>query len=230
MKDRTLSTRTLWITGVLSLAAVIIFLLWPDLDLVAARMLYNGQDFVLANSDVWVFYARFLRPGLPYILGALGLYALWMAWQRPTRRGLYLRRVIFVALVMLLGPALVVNGLLKSNSGRPRPKQVVEFAGQETYRTPFDFGGPCERNCSFVSGDASVAFAVIAFAFLAARRRVLWIGLAIGFGAAIGALRMAVGGHFLSDVVFAGLITVAIAALCYRYLLERWEPPDPGPS
>src|SRR5690606_563997 len=72
----------------------------------------------------------------------------------------------------------------------------------------------CQANCSFVSGEASASFWLVAFAFVVPRR---WrAGTAIGtlaFALAISINRMAFGGHFLSDVVLAwGLTLVAILA------------------
>ena len=66
----------------------------------------------------------------------------------------------------------------------------------------------CPKNCSFVSGEASAGFAVLAIAVLApAAWRLPAIALALGFGVFVGVLRVAAGGHFTSDVVFAGVLT-----------------------
>src|SRR6185312_4140072 len=46
-------------------------------------------------------------------------------------------------------------------------------------------------------------------------------GAAIAFGLAVGALRMAFGGHFFSDVIFAGVFTFLIIWLVHA-LLYRW--------
>jgi len=45
--------------------------------------------------------------------------------------------------------------------------------------------------------------------------------VAIAFGATISASRMIVGGHFLSDVIFAGIFTFLIIWLMYA-LIYRW--------
>ena len=51
------------------------------------------------------------------------------------------------------------------------------------------------------------------------RRRVFWA--AIGFGSIVGAFRMLVGAHFLSDVFFAGVFTVAMAWYAHREIVRR---------
>jgi membrane-associated phospholipid phosphatase len=43
---------------------------------------------------------------------------------------------------------------------------------------------------------------------------------ALAFGAAVGALRMAFGGHYLSDVLGAALIALAFVAAIRRILLR----------
>jgi lipid A 4'-phosphatase len=44
---------------------------------------------------------------------------------------------------------------------------------------------------------------------------------AVLFGTIVGVTRIAQGGHFLSDVFFAALVTIGSALLCRRYILGR---------
>jgi undecaprenyl-diphosphatase len=100
--------------------------------------------------------------------------------------------------------------------------QVVEFGGSRDFTAAPLPATACDKNCSFVSGHASVGFALIAFSFLATGRRRRAIGAgAVAAGALIGLARMIQGAHFLSDVVFAGFIVCGIAWLLDRALLER---------
>ena len=79
----------------------------------------------------------------------------------------------------------------------------------------------CQRNCSFVSGEASEAFWTVAPATLAPPQlRPFALGSAVIFGTAVGSLRVVFGRHFVSDIVFAGLITIAIGFALYRLLLD----------
>ena len=73
----------------------------------------------------------------------------------------------------------------------------------EKFTPPLIPSDQCDRNCSFVSGESASIFALFFAAGLmgGARWRVLLgTGLALGTGA--GLLRMAQGGHYLSDVIF----------------------------
>jgi membrane-associated phospholipid phosphatase len=50
---------------------------------------------------------------------------------------------------------------------------------------------------------------------------------AIAFGAAVGVMRIAVGGHFFTDIAFAGVFTFLIIWVAYA-LLFRWPVPLPS--
>ncbi|HZU89271.1 MAG TPA: phosphatase PAP2 family protein, partial [Stellaceae bacterium] len=78
-------------------------------------------------------------------------------------------------------------------------------------------------NCSFVCGHAALGFALVAFAFLLPsgpwRRRAT--AAALVFGALVGLDRIALGRHFLSDVVFAGLLVYGTTAALHWWIVER---------
>jgi lipid A 4'-phosphatase len=86
--------------------------------------------------------------------------------------------------------------------------------------------GTCNRNCSFVSGEVSSAAWTIAPAILVpGPLRYVAIGGAFVFTIVIAVVRMAAGGHFFSDAVFAALFTALIVWLTYRliYLPSRFS-------
>ncbi len=87
----------------------------------------------------------------------------------------------------------------------------------------------CRTNCAFGSGDASLAYASLAFALLARRRRRLWVAGAVTIGSVVGAVRIMQGGHFLSDVVFAGLFTSIVVLAVHWLVVEHgWRAPRWG--
>ena len=65
------------------------------------------------------------------------------------------RNLAFLALTLALGPGLLVNGLIKEHSHRPRPFQTQDFGGPWQFRPFGDFDGQCTTDCSFVSGETS---------------------------------------------------------------------------
>ena len=94
---------------------------------------------------------------------------------------------------------------LPRSSGRLR-LHVQAFGGPAPYIPALQLSSHCDTNCSFVSGHAAGAFSIMAWGMLACRRRKLqWLWAGLLFGTLVGAVRMAQGGHFLSDVVFAAL-------------------------
>lgn len=131
------------------------------------------------------------------------------------------RTATFLTLSLLLGPGLLVNGILKPHWGRPRPHAVTEFGGTEAYVDWWNPTGTCEQNCSFVSGEAATAAWMFGPAMLVPPP---WRGLALtaaaAFTAAMSALRLNVGAHFFTDAVLGALSTVLIL-LAMRALTDR---------
>lgn len=192
------------------------FVLWPGSDLLIARELYwLGGGFTEASGWVGLIYvgvARFwIAAPLLAVLLVLGY----------TRRGRFWRAhrtaLAYLLLALLLGPGLVVNTVFKNNWGRPRPVHLAEFGRRATFTPALMPSDQCATNCSFPSGHAAAAFFPIAGYWLTRQRR--WLVLGLGFGLLVGATRMAMGAHFLSDVLFAGLavhFTCRALALAFR--------------
>jgi membrane-associated phospholipid phosphatase len=133
------------------------------------------------------------------------------------------RAALFLLSTLVLGPGLAVNVIAKDYWGRPRPIEVQQWGGKDSFVAWWDPRGTCRSNCSFVSGDVAGAFWTLAPAALApAPWRPLAYAAAIAFGSGVGLIRMLFGGHFFTDVVFAGLITFVIIWLVFN-LLYRWQ-------
>lgn len=211
------------IYAVLFGAAVAIFWLAPQADLWVSNLFYvPGRGFVLQRwlPAVIVFRA------VPWIAwGVVVVVAGAAAWLfligRPLWR-LDRKALLFIALSTALGPGVLCNTVLKDHWGRARPVQVEAFGGTRQF-TPAPLPArECATNCSFVSGHAALGFSLVAFAFLlppgTARRRT--IGGTLAFGGLVGLVRIAEGGHFLSDVVFAGLLVFGTTALLFWWVVE----------
>ena len=133
------------------------------------------------------------------------------------------RRQLVRVLVVVLGVGLFVHEALKNRMGHPRPEQVVQMGGAAPYVPVYTVSHWCQSNCSFVSGHAAIGFSVLGlgmWAPLRQRRRWWLAGMALGGG--IGWVRIAQGGHFLSDIVFAGLAIWGSAILIRQGWL-RWR-------
>jgi lipid A 4'-phosphatase len=215
----------LWLCAA-ALPVALVFVIWPGIDLTVAALAYTpGEGFVLARDPV----ANEIQVWLGRAVAAAAVSALaLLAWAILRGDGARARLALYLALSLALGPGLIVNAILKDNWGRARPSQVTEFGGARNFTPAFVIAGQCQRNCSFVSGDASIGFATLALALLVARRRTVAVAAAVGLGAALGAMRIGQGGHFFSDVVFAGVFTALPILLLHRFLIA--DPPGFAPA
>lgn len=199
------------------LAAFLLLCVIFPIDLWFAQFFFSDDPkqhfFMWRLNPLTVFIHEMIVP-MGLVLGALLLAAtLWTAYKKQGWR-----RWLFVLLALIIGPGIITNVVLKDHWGRARPHQIEQFHGDKQYSPPFVIAGQCPENCSFVSGDASFGFWLHSLAYIAPRRRkqLFWGGLAVGMG--LGVMRMGMGAHFLSDVLCAGLVNIAVAALLYRVM------------
>jgi lipid A 4'-phosphatase len=201
-----------------------LFFLLPQVDLVTSGMFYDaGRGFVLASwRPITLLYQ-----GVPWIawgtlaLAIAGAFCLLFLGQPLWR--LDRRALVFLVASIAAGPGLLANTLLKDHWGRARPAQIEAFGGVHHF-TPAPLpAAECESNCSFVSGHAALGFSIVAFAFLIphGRSRRYGIVAALGFGALVGLGRIAQGAHFLSDVLYAGLLVYGVTALLYWWIVDN---------
>jgi membrane-associated PAP2 superfamily phosphatase len=207
--------------SVLAIVVGVVFALWPQIDLDVARAAYVGGG-LFAGDTPGGQLARRAGYLIPYVLLA-GAVALWFSnwrWKWP-RRAPGGRTLLFLALSLALGPGVMANVIFKDNWRRPRPVQVAEFGGTMEFKPWWRTNGACKRNCSFVAGEGSLAFWTLAPAIVApASAQPYAIVAAVVFGGAVSALRIAFGGHFLSDTLFAGLFTALIVLALHRIMFS----------
>jgi membrane-associated PAP2 superfamily phosphatase len=212
----------------LGIAAVVglLFGIFPELDLMISRPFYEivsgGNSFGMRIDPV-VMGLRQSGMWLVAALVAPAVLALAMKLLLPRKRLLVsARAILFLTTTLMLGPGLVTNLVLKDYWGRSRPIDVTQLGGQERFVAWWDPRGVCPTNCSFVSGDIAAAYWTLAPAALAPPAwRPLAYGAALAFGAGMTALRVAAGGHFLTDGVFAGVFTFLIIWVVHG-LIYRW--------
>ncbi len=214
-----------------SLALVLTPVFWvTDLDLRIAHAFFSpdtpATPWPAGGAPLW----HALYAAVPWLTAALLLGTAGVLVAARRRRGLRPWRPAAAALLftLLLGPGLLVNTVFKDHWGRPRPRQVAALGGDQPYAPPLRprFGAPGH---SFPSGHAAVGFTPLALWLLWRRRRPAaaraMLALALGLGGLIGVARMAAGGHFLSDVLWAGLLTW-LAAIVSVWLVGRIWPDE----
>lgn len=208
----------------LAVAVVVglVFGLYPKLDLWISGIFYDP----LAGWNEHAAILKTLRDVARWIVAltaAPAFIALMVKLIQPRWPMLIAARAAVLLIVTLaLGPGLLTNVLLKDEWGRPRPIDVTEFGGTDRFVAWWNPLGGCPKNCSFVAGEPSGAFWTLAAAAVAPPQwRALGYAGALTFGAAVGLMRIAGGGHFFSDVVFAGVFTFLLIWLVHG-LLYRW--------
>jgi lipid A 4'-phosphatase len=211
--------QALWLVPIFLMILITPFT--PTLDLEIERYFYQrgaGEvEHFISNPFVnFLFdYARYpaLMVWAPAVIALILSYSspFWKKWRAPA---------LTLVLTLAIGAGLIVNLLLKDHWGRPRPKQVEEFSGQQPFRpyySPNFFNQP-EPSKSFPCGHCSMGFYFLAFFFVGQRLHKKWLSsfglmFGLGFGTLLGIARMAQGGHFLSDVLMGGLIMWLTALL-----------------
>lgn len=201
-----------------------VFAVDPMLDLQAASF-FRG---LLSRLETHAFYPAFewFRDLGPLILVAAvapAVIAVIIKMFAPGRRcPMSSRAALFLLLSLALGPGLLVNGVLKPNWPRARPYMVSEFGGEYSFTPWWDWRGTCDSNCSFVSGEVAGASWLAAPAMLLPPpSRYVALGAVAVYGTAFAFIRLLVGGHFLSDVIFAGVFT-GLVIWAVHGLLFRW--------
>lgn len=200
----------------------IVFFLFPQLDLQASAFFYQNAHFVQSQWMIdtrHIFYV--VTDSLVILFVVLILISFFVVSQRRL-----LRPSLFLLLCFALGPGLLVNAGLKNHWGRPRPIHIVQFGGDAIFQKPWLISHQCQQNCSFVAGDPAGMFTY--FAFLVFLRRKKWrYSVAAGLTALwllMGVIRIAQGGHFLSDVLIGATLIYMVIwfsyHICYRFRMR----------
>ena len=211
---------------VMGLATGAVFAIDPLLD-VQAALYFRDLSSRLETSGFpsLIEWFRALGPLVLVAAIAPAVITLIVKAFLPRRRApMSSRAALFLILSLALGPGLLVNGLLKPYWPRARPYMIVEAPSEYSFTPWWDPRGTCDSNCSFVSGEVSGAAWLAAPAMLAPLPwRYAALGAVAVYGDAIAFIRLLAGGHFLSDVIFAAVLT-GLVIWATHGMLFRWPP------
>jgi lipid A 4'-phosphatase len=215
---------TIWVTFA-TLALVILFATFPSIDLRFSALFFSPIEQPWSGREPFPEWLRdTLREGtelatlLAFVIlvGNLRLGTLqrtgWRVWA-------------FLCGPVILCAGLLVNGVLKATIGRARPFSVTEFGGQQLFTPPFQYSAQCYSNCSFSSGETALIasfflpLCVLVWPRLQRRGRLAMGSIAAGMIVLMSGLRIAAGGHFLSDVVMSILFSALTTLFLYRVLV-----------
>lgn len=221
--------RLFWRILATLLALALLPTLWTDLDLDAAAWFYGPGK---SQNIIGWFWVEAINLYLPAIFRGFVLVSLaaWIfAILRPAYRHWRLP-MAFVVLGGALGPGLLVNHGFKENWQRSRPYEVQNFGGAQQFTRAGVVTDQCNNNCSFVSGHVSCGFFMVTLMLVHPRRRRLWAGFGLAATSLVAFARMADMAHWLSDVLWAGPITLLCSWLVWRILLRVYARPEPDPA
>jgi membrane-associated PAP2 superfamily phosphatase len=209
-----------WLLPILLMIAITPFT--PYLDFSIEEFFYrhgsgNPEHFI-SNwfCDFMYDYGEWPGLGTGFVAAALLMFSYVFPYLKKTRM-----HALFLVLVLVIGPGFITNALLKEHWGRPRPKQVEEFGGTQSFR-PFykpNFFDQPEPSKSFTCGHCTMGFYFFALAIVGRRihsKSLYLSGMALAWflGISLSIVRMAQGGHFLSDTLMSALLMWLTCLVC----------------
>ena len=206
-----------------SILTALLFFLYPQLDIDFSSLFFSDGIFQAKNNPL----VRFIYKAVPvatgiFFIAVISSYIYMIAKKKAVLFGKSKKHYTYLILAMIIGPILVVNGILKETSGRARPRHVAEFGGTKQFTPAFVFTDQCDKNCSFVCGHASAGFYFVSLALLfKGRKKRIIFWSAIAAGGLIGLIRIMMGGHFLSDVIFSFAFVYLSSLLLYYYMFNN---------
>ncbi|MEL7527334.1 MAG: phosphatase PAP2 family protein [Pseudomonadota bacterium] len=202
------------------------FLVFPRVDFFVSGLFYSETAGFWAQNDPFLTDVRHLGPFLVRVIAISCVAVLVLKLVAPGRPPLLpLRQPLFLLTTLIMGPGVLVNTILKDNWGRPRPRYVEEFGGELPHQPVWVMTDYCDRNCSFVSGEASAAIWLTSVAFLVpASWRKATLCFVLPLCVILSANRVAFGGHFFSDTLISWGVTLLLILAVYHLLYQRVPP------
>jgi lipid A 4'-phosphatase len=201
------------------LTASLLLSQFPGIDIEISRAFFNN-GFPLKQQ----WWQAWCHQAVTYFLWlSMASTVAICAFNRWSGRNLYgvdARKVCYLFVVLMLGPGLIVNVVLKDHFGRARPREVQEFGGSKHFTPAFVVSQECTTNCSFSSGEGAAAFFSLALASALSRRRAMYAA-GIGFGSFVSFCRIAAGAHFFSDTVVSFFVMLIVADVLHHYMFLR---------
>ena len=192
-------------------------------DLFFSNLFYKGNNqFLLQSYDlITIFFRDILLPiillyilFLPIFSKLTPINKLYFGYTFSTKE------IIFIWITQFINLILIINIFLKTFWGRARPGDVLELGGKDNFSHWYQISDACTSNCSFVSGDSAVGFSLIILYLVS--NNLKYVYLSIIFGFVLGFIRIAEGGHFLSDVIFSAIIVFLFSFIFKKFFLNKF--------
>jgi len=196
-----------------------IFILFPQIDLYVSSLFFDGTKFPFKRTWFEQLFFHSVRPMIitfSVISVAIFVYNFFM---KKNILNINAKVLLYLILTLSIAPGLIVNATLKDNWGRARPNEVINFGGTKEFTPAFiptNQGG-----YSFSSGHAAAAFSLMGFVVLASKRRKMWMAIVLSYASAMSLVRIAAGGHFLSDTVTSFFIVYISTSILYMLIFKK---------
>jgi membrane-associated phospholipid phosphatase len=204
-----------------------VFYRFPGIDLAVAKSVFTAEPcastspvgnvcgtFALAKNPL-LRMVRNVTLALPYI-AILVLFAALISSRYEYGAGwrtLKADQYIAALISLGVGCGLIVNALLKTYGGRPRPRSTDLFGGSLDFVQAGSFAGRCLANCSFVSGEASSGGWLLCLVLLLPPRLRFSVGIPLAIiSIMMPVMRVMTGAHYLSDAVLGWLLSLVVFA------------------
>jgi len=209
----------------IAVAVGVVFGIYGNFDINLSSQFFDWQSMLFTTgAKPWEQHSRDAARLIITAIAAVPAVAIVAKLVLPRRR-MFVggRTALFMLLTLAIGPGIVANLVLKDHWHRARPIDVLNFGGNDRFTPWWDPRGTCPNNCSFIAGEPSGAFWTMAAAVVAPPQwQIAAYSAAVTFGVALGILRMAAGGHFFTDVVFAGVFMYLVLWTLHG-LIFRWR-------
>ena len=200
----------------------LVFVIFNQRDIsISARYYTPGAGFTFNETELAVLLKHVVRPTFKLATILSLLFILLLAFLMPQAMKNMRRHALFLFTCLALGPALMVEGVLKNVFGRARPQDITEFGGDLIFSPAWVISGECSRNCSFVSGDVSGVAILMAIPLIVTRfRHALTIPILALTGLTM-AYRVLASKHFLSDAVISACLSIGLGYFIYYLFYQR---------
>jgi len=203
---------------------VIITALTEKLDLdrqIISKYFYTTEGgFFRAQEPLFLFLFQkgtYLGP----VLTLVALFC-WVGGYFKANLYKFQRQWLVILLTAIIGGGILVNGFLKDYWGRPRPREVVTFNGLWPYH-PISQPGTPGKGKSFPCGHCTSAFLATSLWVFIPTNPVLGTLAVVGgltYGGLMSITRMAQGGHFPTDALWALGVVLQVSLLLHILIIR----------
>ena len=213
--------RGIYLICIISIVLLTFTVLGESYDLdrrFSAQFFSLEEDWYLKESIPWNWFYDY--GALPGILMSIISILLWFKFRTNKNWTEINKNLLICGFTPIVASLLLVNIILKDHTGRPRPREIIQFNGNWEYKPVLKAGIPGKGH-SFPCGHCSIAFTLtsgIVFFRYSKFFAITSFSIGLSFGILMSVARIVQGGHFLSDAVWS-LGVVFFTLLVFYYFI-----------